>query len=48
MEAFDIAARFMKEVTIPIYGYNISLWELFWFVVVLGFAVWFIRKFFLG
>lgn len=48
LEAIDIATTFMKQVTIPVYEYNISLWDMFWFVVVLSFAIWFIKKFFLG
>ncbi|MDE6876061.1 MAG: hypothetical protein K2P87_16640 [Lachnospiraceae bacterium] len=44
MEAFDWAYRFMKEVTIPVEGYEITLWQLFLFVVVAGILVWVVRR----
>lgn len=44
MEAFDWAYRFMAEVTLPVGGYEVTLWQLFMFVIVAGVLVWFIRK----
>lgn len=47
MEALSLAYQFMTEVTLPVNGYEITLWQLFLFFLVAGILIWFLRKFFL-
>lgn len=47
MEAFDVAYRFMTECVFEIRGIEISLWQLFLFLVVAEFLIWLLKKFFL-
>lgn len=47
MEAFTWTYDFMTNVTFPVYGYEISMWELFMFIVVAGLIIWIIKKIFL-
>ena len=50
MEYFKIVIegifRFMCEITIPVFGYSVSLWSIFLFGALGFLGVWFLRKFF--
>lgn len=48
MEALNLAYKFMTEVTLPINGYDVSIWSLFLFLIVAGFVVWVLREILLG
>lgn len=47
MEAFEWAYEFMTGVTLSINGYEVSMWQLFMFMVTASLLVWILRKIFL-
>lgn len=46
MEALSIAYQLMSECTIPVAGYEISLWDAFMFFLLANLVIWMIKKIF--